>query len=75
MLSDLITFVTWGAMPKKIRQLIAELEAHGFILKTTRGDHRKYEKGGRVVMISGGKGDDALKYQEKAVRQAIQETE
>ncbi len=52
-------------MPRKIRQLIQELERAGFTLRRTRGDHRQYEKNGVPITISGNLGDDAQRYQEK----------
>ncbi len=62
-------------MPRKIRQLIAELERAGFVDRGGKGSHRNYEhpKGARLT-ISGKAGDDAKHYQEKLVRKAIQET-
>lgn len=62
-------------MPRKIRQLIADLNRAGFTLTHQVGSHRKFEKDGKQVMLSGGKGDDAKKYQEKAVAQAIKNAE
>ncbi|MBZ9713729.1 type II toxin-antitoxin system HicA family toxin [Deinococcus multiflagellatus] len=59
-------------MPRKIRELIRDLERAGFELKRTRGDHRQYRKGRTPITISGGLGDDAQKYQEKAVQNAIE---
>lgn len=58
-------------MPRKIRQLIADLDQAGFARTHQVGSHRKYEKNGITVMLSGGKGDDAKKYQEKQIRKAI----
>ncbi|GGK43859.1 hypothetical protein GCM10008955_42040 [Deinococcus malanensis] len=57
-------------MPRKIRQLIAQLESNGYTHKSTKGDHRKYEKDGQIIIISGALGDDAQRYQEKAVDKA-----
>jgi len=45
-------------MPPKVREIIAELQAHGWRQVTQRGSHRQYEhpsKKGRVT-ISGGLG-------------------
>ena len=58
-------------MPRKIRQLIADLEAAGFISRPGKGSHRNFEKGGHRVTISGQPGDDAQRYQEKLVKNAI----
>ncbi len=62
-------------MPRKIRDLIRELERAGFELRSVRGSHRKYGRGGVTVIVSGSAGDDAKKYQEKAVRDAVQDGE
>lgn len=61
-------------MPRKIRDLIADLERAGFINRGGKGSHRNFlhEKGAKIT-ISGHLGDDAKPYQEKAVRQAIEE--
>ena len=62
-------------MPRKIRQLIADLERAGFVNRGGRGSHRNYEhpKGLRVT-VSGRPGSDALPYQEKQVRIKIEES-
>jgi predicted RNA binding protein YcfA (HicA-like mRNA interferase family) len=59
-------------MPRKVRQLIADLEKAGFENRGGKGSHRNFThpKGLRVT-ISGGGGDDAKHYQERAVRQAL----
>ncbi len=62
-------------MPRKIRELIAELAKAGFILKPGKGSHRKLtHPKGPVVIISGAPGDDAKTYQEKDIRKAIDQT-
>ncbi|HEV2436541.1 MAG TPA: type II toxin-antitoxin system HicA family toxin [Verrucomicrobiae bacterium] len=64
-------------MPRKIRQLIAELETAGFTrVPGGKGSHRKYRhpKYAGSVVLSGQDGDDAHHYQEKQVRNAIRET-
>ncbi len=59
-------------MPRKIRQLIADLEKAGFNHTSTHGSHRKYRhQAGLTVILSGQTGADAYHYQEKEVRQAI----
>ena len=59
-------------MPPKIRQLIAELERNGFRNRGGKGSHRNFEHlSGFRVTISGNLGDDAQKYQEKIVKEAI----
>ncbi|HEX6797676.1 MAG TPA: type II toxin-antitoxin system HicA family toxin [Ktedonobacterales bacterium] len=62
-------------MPRKIRQLRAELAQHGFVQERGRG------KGSHTywthpllphpVVLSGHDGDDADHYQERAVRNAL----
>ena len=62
-------------MPKKIRELIAQLEKAGFTNKSGKGSHRKFvhPKVMLPIIISGNPGSDALKYQEKAVKQVLKE--
>ena len=62
-------------MPRKVRELIAELERYGFVNRGGKGSHRNFTHPSvaRPVTISGEGGDDARKYQEKAVRTAIAE--
>jgi len=63
-------------MPRKIRELIADLERAGFVIRGGKGSHRNYEHrhGGRVT-ISGKPGDDAKPYQEREVQRAIEEAQ
>ena len=60
-------------MPRKVRQLIAELTRAGFIDRGGKGSHRNFThpKGVRVT-LSGGPGDDAKHYQERDVRRALE---
>ncbi len=63
-------------MPRKIRQLIADLENAGWqIVAGGKGSHRKFahSRSNRRVILSGQPGADALHYQEKQVKQAIRE--
>jgi len=62
-------------MPKKIKQLVKELESAGFQMRGGKGSHRNFFHRACpfIVTISGKEGDDALSYQEKAVRQALRE--
>lgn len=63
-------------MPRKIRELIAELEQAGFINRGGKGSHRNFQhKKGMSITISGQLGDDAKFYQEREVKQKIQELE
>jgi predicted RNA binding protein YcfA (HicA-like mRNA interferase family) len=62
-------------MPRKIRELMVELEKHGFVNRGGKGSHRNFThpRVARPVTISGNAGDDAKKYQENAVKAAIAE--
>jgi predicted RNA binding protein YcfA (HicA-like mRNA interferase family) len=61
-------------MPRKIRQLIKDLEGAGFVNRGGKGSHRNYlHEKGAALTISGKLGDDAKPYQEKLVRQKIEE--
>lgn len=59
-------------MPRKLRQLIADLEKAGFVNRGGKGSHRNFThpKGLRVT-ISGGAGDDARHYQERDVHRVL----
>ena len=60
-------------MPRKIRQIISDLEKHGFINKGGRGSHRNFVHLNYpyVVVISGKTGDVVKQYQEKEMKKAI----
>jgi predicted RNA binding protein YcfA (HicA-like mRNA interferase family) len=63
-------------MPRKIRQLISDLNDAGFqIVAGGKGSHRKFrhDRFAGAVILSGKDGDDALPYQERQVRQAVTE--
>ena len=63
-------------MPRKIRQLIADLEQAGFVIVSGgKGSHYKFKhpKFPGSVILSGKEGDDAQHYQEKQVSNAIRE--
>ena len=61
-------------MPRKIRQLIKDLEKAGFANRGGKGSHRNFLHGkGVALTISGKLGGDAKPYQEKLVRQKIEE--
>lgn len=63
-------------MPRKVRELIRDLEKAGFVNRGGKGSHRNYlHKSGVVLTISGKLGDDAKPYQEKLVKQKIAETQ
>ena len=64
-------------MPKKIRELISDIEEVGFYKITGggKGSHRKFVHDGYAgaVTLSGKFGDDAKHYQERQVKKAIEE--
>jgi predicted RNA binding protein YcfA (HicA-like mRNA interferase family) len=63
-------------MPRKIRQLVSDLESAGFMqVEGGKGSHRKFRHARfrGAVILSGHDGDDARHYQEKQVRNAINE--
>jgi predicted RNA binding protein YcfA (HicA-like mRNA interferase family) len=64
-------------MPRKIRELIRDLERAGFVNRGGKGSHRNFEhpKLVRSIVISGREGDDAKSYQERDVKRAIKESE
>lgn len=65
-------------MPRKIRQLIAELESAGWRVEAGgKGSHRKFAhpRSPRKLIVSGATGADAHHYQEKLVKAAIREVQ
>ncbi len=64
-------------MPRKIRELVRDLLDAGFseVAGGGKGSHRKFahDRYAGAVTVSGGSGDDAKAYQERQVRQAIEE--
>lgn len=60
-------------MPRKIRELIRDLERAGFVNLGGKGSHRKFRHTltADVVVISGQLGGDARPYQERDVREAL----
>jgi predicted RNA binding protein YcfA (HicA-like mRNA interferase family) len=66
----------FSRVPRKIRQLVADLEGAGFRrIHGGKGSHRKFvhpEFRG-FVLVSGQEGDDAQHYQEKQVRNALRQ--
>jgi predicted RNA binding protein YcfA (HicA-like mRNA interferase family) len=63
-------------MPRKIKELISDLEKAGFVNRGGKGSHRNYEhpRGARVT-ISGKLSDDAKPYQEREVKTTIKEVQ
>jgi len=63
-------------MPRKIRQLVADLKGAGFTDRGGKGSHRNFEHPtGPRVTLAGNSGDDAHHYQEKQVRKAIEQSQ
>jgi predicted RNA binding protein YcfA (HicA-like mRNA interferase family) len=61
-------------MPRKVRELIRDLEQAGFENRGGKGSHRNFEHSSGVrVTISGRPGADAKPYQEREVKSAIEE--
>ncbi len=60
-------------MPRKIRELIADLRKAGFALDRQKGSHRQFKHPSfqGIITLSGGEGDDAKTYQERQVTKAI----
>jgi predicted RNA binding protein YcfA (HicA-like mRNA interferase family) len=63
-------------VPPKIRELVAALQAAGFIDRGGKGSHRNFvhPRVPKPVTISGAVGDDAKHYQVRAVQLAIEES-
>ncbi len=60
-------------MPRKVRQLIADLEKAGFVNRGGKGSHRNFtHPRGLRVTVSGHAGDDAKAYQERDLRRALE---
>ena len=60
-------------MPRKIRQLIKDLEKAGFEFEPVKGSHRKYRHPltTEVMIVSGQLGDDCRRYQEEDLRRTL----
>jgi len=64
-------------MPPTVRELVKSLEKAGFQDRGGKGSHRNFvhPNVSKPVTISGKLGDDAKKYQIRAVEKAVQEVE
>jgi len=62
-------------VPPKVRELVKSLEKAGFRNRGGKGNHRNFvhPNVSKPVTISGKLGDDAKKYQIRAVEKAVQE--
>ena len=63
-------------MPPKLKELIARLERAGFVSRGGKGSHRNFvhPNVSKPITLSGGSGDDAKRYQVRAVERAIKES-
>lgn len=63
-------------MPRKIRELVADLERAGFVNRGGKGNHRNFaHPKGAHMTLSGNLGSDAKHYQERGVLRKIQESQ
>jgi len=64
-------------VPPKVRDLIADVERAGFVERGGNGSHRNFvhPNVAKPITISGKPGDDAKRYQIRAVRLAIEESQ
>jgi len=61
-------------VPRKIKQLIKDLNKAGYVNRGGKGSHRNFEKEGCVpITISGKESSDAKHYQERDVTKALQQ--
>jgi predicted RNA binding protein YcfA (HicA-like mRNA interferase family) len=60
-------------VPRKIRQLVSDLEKAGFANRGGKGSHRNFvhRESGISLTLSGQSGADAKIYQEKDVKEVI----
>ena len=62
-------------MPRKVRELIRDLERAGFANRGGKGSHRNFEHSTGVrLTVSGKPGTDAKPYQEREVKKAIKDS-
>jgi predicted RNA binding protein YcfA (HicA-like mRNA interferase family) len=64
-------------MPPQIRELISRLERAGFVNRGGKGSHRNFvhPKVAQPITVAGKSGDDAKRYQIRAVELAIEESQ
>jgi len=61
-------------MPRKVRELIRDLQKAGFEDRGGKGSHRNFKHSfGSRITVSGKPGQDAKKYQERELEQALRE--
>ncbi len=63
-------------MPRKIRELVRDLEQAGFTNRSGKGSHRNFVHPNvtKPLTVSGKLGSDAKQYQERSVKHAIEES-
>ena len=63
-------------MPRKIRELVADLLKAGFHERGGKGSHRNFVHPNvtKPLTLAGRLGDDAKRYQERAVQMVIEES-
>jgi len=63
-------------MPRKIRELIADLLQAGFVDRGGKGSHRNFvHPSGARITLSGKAGADARKYQERELKRKLKEAQ
>ena len=64
------------SVPPKVRELIADLQRAGFVDRGGKGSHRNFvhPKATKPVVMTDNLGDDAKRYQVRAVQLAIEES-
>ena len=63
-------------MPRKIRELVRDLEQAGFVNRGGKKTHRNFtHPTGYRVTVSGKLGEDAKPYQERQVKKAVEEVQ
>jgi predicted RNA binding protein YcfA (HicA-like mRNA interferase family) len=63
-------------MPRKVRELIRDLKKAGFINRGGKGSHCTWKHpSGAYITLSGHDGDDAQRYQEKELAEALRKAE
>ena len=61
-------------IPKKIRELIGDLKKAGFVDRGGKGSLPNFvHPAGKIVVLSGSPSKEAKRYQEKQVREGIEE--
>jgi predicted RNA binding protein YcfA (HicA-like mRNA interferase family) len=61
-------------VPKKIRELVRILKKAGFVDRGGKGSHRNFTHPcGTKITLSGNASDDAKRYQERDVEEALRE--